>query len=54
MNGAVGFMTYDAVRLFESIPDRHTDDDALPEMLFHFYQTTLVFDHLKQNLTTTD
>lgn len=50
MNGAVGFMTYDAVRLFESIPDRHTDDNALPEMLFHFYQTTLVFDHLKQKL----
>lgn len=49
-HGAVGFITYDAVRLFESIPDRHATDYPLPDMLFNFYKTTLMFDHLQQNL----
>lgn len=50
INGAVGFMTYDAVRLFEPIPDRHVADNPLPEILFNVYQTTLMFDHLQQKL----
>ena len=49
-NGAVGFITYDAIRLFESIPDRHVAQNPLPEMLFNFYRTTLMFDHLQQKL----
>lgn len=50
INGAIGFVTYDAIRLFESIPDRHTSDSLLPDMLFNFYQTTLMFDHEQQKL----
>ncbi len=50
VNGAVGFLTYDAVRLFEMIPDQHCETDPLPEMQFHFYETTLMFDHVKQTL----
>ncbi len=50
IHGAVGFITYDAVRLFEPIPDRHVSDNPLPEMLFNVYQTILMFDHLQQKL----
>jgi anthranilate synthase component I len=46
----LGFIGYDAVRLFESIPDRHPDDGTLPDILFNFYQNTLLFDHVKQTL----
>ncbi len=31
--GAVGYLTYDAVRLFERIPDRHAPADAPPRVL---------------------
>ncbi len=50
MNAAVGFIAYDAIRLFESIPDRHQHGNSLPEMLFNFYRNTLMFDHLQQKL----
>ena len=45
MQGAVGFVTYDAVRLREAIPDRHLNEQDLPDFLFNFYHTTLIFDH---------
>ncbi len=47
---AMGLITYDAVRLFENIPDQHTKDEALPEILFTFYRTTLTFDHRRQTV----
>src|SRR6202042_2954685 len=46
----VGFITYDAIRFFEAIPDRHSNNHPLPDMLFNFYKTTLMFDHLQQKL----
>ncbi|MCH9633452.1 MAG: Anthranilate synthase component 1 [Chlamydiae bacterium] len=49
--GAVGFMSYDAVRLFEKIPDSQKDEDKLPDIYFGFYETILAFDHLHQTLT---
>lgn len=48
--GAIGFLTYDAVRFFEDIPDRHQQSANLPEMRIDFYQTTLFFDHVHQTL----
>lgn len=53
VGGAVGFITYDAVRLFEVIPDRHPDKQQLPDLLFRFYGTSLTFDHHTQRLTVT-
>lgn len=50
MNGAVGFLTYDAIRLFEVIPDRHNHDQPLPDISFQIYETVLMFDHLKQTV----
>lgn len=50
IHGAVGFITYDAIRLFEAIPNQHVSENPLPDMLFNFYRTALVFDHLQQKL----
>lgn len=47
---SVGFMSYDAARLFETIPQQHCVENALPEMLFNFYQIMLTFDHAQQQL----
>src|SRR3990172_6021850 len=45
--GAVGFFSYDAIRLFEKIPGRHPDKDELPDIFFLCPKIVLVFDHLK-------
>jgi anthranilate synthase component 1 len=47
--GAVGYLSYDAVRLFEKIPDRHPPD-ATPVARFGFYRSLLAFDHVLQRL----
>ncbi len=49
--GAVGYYSYDAVRLSEKLPDRHENTHHIPDVYFGFYQTTLVFDHLYQLMT---
>ncbi len=50
MSNVIGFISYDSVRLFETIPDRHTDAAAPPEILFNIYRTILIFDHQQQKL----
>ena len=46
--GAVGYLAYDVVRYFEPrVPMPGQDPLALPESLFMFNDTLLVFDHLK-------
>jgi anthranilate synthase component 1 len=55
--GAVGFLSYDAVRLFEEIPDRHASEGAIPDALFLVYDAVVAFDHPRQRLlllTTVD
>ena len=47
---AIGFVTYDAVRLFESIPDRHPDTLQLPDFFFLFHKVRIAFDHLKNTI----
>lgn len=51
VSGAVGFLTYEAVRLFEDIPDRHLDEMQLPDLCFFFHEVVLVFDHLENSVT---
>jgi anthranilate synthase component 1 len=47
--GAVGYLAYDAVRLFERIPDRHgRGEETLAS--FSFYRTLVAFDHVRQRL----
>lgn len=49
--GAVGFMGYDSIQLFEKVSARHKDREELPELYFGFYQTIIVFDHFYQMMT---
>ncbi len=48
--GAVGYIAYDAVRFFESIPDKNTDDLNLPEIYFIFPSEIIIFDHKEKTI----
>ena len=49
--GAVGYLAYDIVRYFEPrVPEPPIDSLGLPEALFMFTDTMLVFDHLRHNI----
>jgi anthranilate synthase component I len=49
--GAVGFLAYDLVRLFEpKIPNSVRDDVGVPELYLMFTDTVLVFDNVRQTL----
>ena len=43
--GAVGYMSYDAVRWFEKIPDNNTDDLSIDDAVMMFFSRLMVFDH---------
>jgi anthranilate synthase component 1 len=49
-SGAVGYVGYDAVRLFEEIPDRHPRVGAIPDALFLRFESVAAFDHARQRL----
>ncbi len=46
---AFGFVTYDAVRLKEKLPDRHPAK-PVPDFFFRVYKTVIKFDHQIQKL----
>jgi anthranilate synthase component 1 len=48
--GAVGYASYDAVRFFESLPDKNPDTLRIPEFYFIFPEEVLVFDHLENTV----
>jgi anthranilate synthase component 1 len=48
--GAVGFLAYDMVRHMERLPRSTRDDLALPDTVFLFSDTLLVFDNLRHRL----
>lgn len=48
--GAIGFFSYDLVRLFESLPRKALDDLHLPDILLAFFETVLVIDHVEKVL----
>ena len=48
--GAVGYLSYDVVRLVERLPRATADDLGFPDILFGIYDTVLAFDHLKQRI----
>src|SRR5450759_3516060 len=45
--GAVGYLSYDAVRLFEKIPARHARESKMPDGLFLVFDSTIAFDHAR-------
>jgi anthranilate synthase component 1 len=48
--GAVGFLSYDAVRHVERLPQRTRDDLRLPDAAFMLTDSLLVFDNLRHRL----
>ncbi|GIK43738.1 MAG: anthranilate synthase component I [Chloroflexota bacterium] len=50
IGGAVGFLSYDAVRRFERLPDDNPDELHVPEAAFMIAHTLVVFDHARQRL----
>ena len=48
--GAVGFLSYEAARRFERLPAPEADPQGLPEAMFMFADTVLVFDHLEHKI----
>ncbi|MBF8266875.1 MAG: anthranilate synthase component, partial [Dehalococcoidia bacterium] len=50
IGGGVGYLSYDAVRYFERVPSPPKDPLGLPEALFLFVDTLLVFDHVRHKI----
>jgi anthranilate synthase component I len=48
--GAVGYLSYDAVRSIEQLPDICPDDLGLPEAAYMIADTLVAFDHARQRL----
>ncbi len=48
--GAVGYLGYEAVTRFEELPSPDSDPLGLPESLFMFVDTMLVFDHVTHKI----
>ncbi|HWF66949.1 MAG TPA: anthranilate synthase component I [Acidobacteriaceae bacterium] len=48
--GAVGFFSYDAVRLIEKLPELAKDELDMPEACLMFFDTVLAFDHVKKEI----
>jgi anthranilate synthase component I len=48
--GAVGYLSYDAVRYFEDMPLRRKDDLQLPELAFLLTDTLVIFDNVAQKI----
>ncbi len=48
--GAVGFAAYDSVRYTENLPDAPPDDRGLPDLAFGFYDSLVIFDHIRKTI----
>ena len=48
--GAVGFLSYDAVRYVERLPNRPLDDRGLPEMAWQFFGSLAIVDRFRQSV----
>ena len=49
--GAMGFMSYDAVRFMEEIPDQHPNASDIPEIYFNFYRIHIHLDPQQSKIT---
>ena len=47
LGGAVGYFAYDLKRFVEKLPSRAQDDFPLPLCFLAFYDTVIIFDHLR-------
>jgi anthranilate synthase component I len=53
IGGLVGFISYDAIRLIENIPDNNPDMHHCPDMLFRSYTNNITFDHQTNKIVIT-
>ena len=49
--GAVGYIGYDVIAQYESIGNQLLDDRDMPDIHLLVYETIIVYDHLKQDVT---
>ncbi|MDZ4779105.1 MAG: chorismate-binding protein, partial [Planctomycetia bacterium] len=49
--GAIGYAGYDTVRYVERLPNAPTDDRALPDLAFAFFDQMVVFDNVNKTVT---
>ena len=45
--GAAGYVSYDAIRYVENIPDSHEKERTMPDLFFQFFDQSITFDHFK-------
>jgi anthranilate synthase component 1 len=50
LGGAVGFLTYEAARRYERLPEAASDPLGLPAQWFAIFDTVAIFDHAPQRL----
>jgi anthranilate synthase component I len=50
LGGSVGYLSYEAVRYFETLPSAPNDPNGFPDGVFMFVDTMLVFDHLERRI----
>ncbi len=48
--GGVGYLSYEAMHHYEDVPSPEADTLGLPEAIFMFAETLLVFDHIKHSI----
>ena len=48
--GAVGYLSYDLLHLFEDVPSTNNNDLRFPEAFFLFVDNVIVFDHSKEEI----
>lgn len=48
--GAVGYASYDLIRLYEQLPDANLDELGVPDLLFVEPEVLVIFDHLRRRL----
>ena len=48
--GAVGYIGYDVIRLYEKLPDYNNDEINIPEAFMMFYKRIVCYDHYKHLL----
>ncbi|MGI2328597.1 anthranilate synthase component I [Planococcus sp. YIM B11945] len=49
--GAIGYIGYDAIQLYEPVDAPRTNSLEMPDLHLHVYETLIIFDHLKHDIT---
>ena len=54
LSGAIGYISYDAGRLLEELPNTSKEDFNIPDMRFIFYKNIIIFDLINDKKYITD